>query len=107
MIQRLEHTAKGEAFQQEVSRRTRLAESLESIRKHTAARRVRIPAAGDARDRTVRNLTADIELRPGELRIQFSRAEDLAAKLFELSQAMANDWEAFVANVEAGYASDE
>jgi hypothetical protein len=29
------------------------------------------------------------------LRIEFYGAEDLAAKLFELSQAMANDWQAF------------
>jgi hypothetical protein len=35
-------------------------------------------------------------LRPGELRVQFSSAEDLAAKLFEISQAMANDWPGFV-----------
>jgi hypothetical protein len=28
------------------------------------------------------------------------RAEDLAAKLFELSQAMANDWQAFARAVE-------
>jgi hypothetical protein len=39
-------------------------------------------------------------LKPGELRIEFYGAEDLAAKLFELSQAMANDWQAFARAVE-------
>jgi hypothetical protein len=36
----------------------------------------------------------------GELRIEFFGAEDLAAKLFELSQAMTNDWQAFARAVE-------
>jgi len=36
---------------------------------------------------------------PGR-RIQFCGAEDLATKLFEISQAMANDWQAFAKAVE-------
>ena len=30
-----------------------------------------------------------------KLSVRFETAEDLASKLFELSQAMANDWENF------------
>ena len=41
-----------------------------------------------------------MELKLGDLRIEFYGAEDLAAKLFELSQAMANDWQAFARAVE-------
>jgi len=52
---------------------------------------VRNPAAADVRDRSVRELAGGIELRPGGLSIQFYGVEDLAAKLFELSQAMAGD----------------
>ncbi len=40
------------------------------------------------------------ELKPGALQIEFFGAEDLAAKLFELSQAMANDWPTFSNAVE-------
>ena len=43
------------------------------------------------------SLPSGVKLRPGELHIQFAGAEELAAKLFELSQAMARDWDAFVA----------
>jgi hypothetical protein len=43
----------------------------------------------------VRGLSGDIALKPGELRIEFYGAKDLAAKLFELSQAMADDSTAF------------
>jgi len=43
----------------------------------------------------MRDLSGDIALKPGELRIEFYGAEDMAAKLLELSKAMANDWQAF------------
>lgn len=99
LIARLEETASGERFQFEISRRKRVAEDLERTRRQLAARLVRIPAAAGVRDRSVRELGAGIELRPGELRIGFSSAEDLAGKLFELSQAMANDWHAFAQKV--------
>jgi hypothetical protein len=100
LIVRLESTAAGDRFQWEMRRRIRLVEDLDRTRRDLAARRVRIPAAADVRDRSVRELAGGIELRPGELRIQFYGAEDLAAKLFELSQAMANDWHAFAQSVE-------
>ena len=71
-----------------------------SLTRQLAGRRVRIPAAADVDARRVRDLPGDITLKPGELRIEFFGAEDLAAKLFELSQAMANDWQAFARTVE-------
>ena len=59
-----------------------------------------MPAASDTRDIRVEDLAGRMELKPGELRIEFFGAEDLAAKLFELSQAMANDWQTFTHAVE-------
>jgi hypothetical protein len=100
LISRLENTAAGDRFQWEVSRRARIAQTLESIRKQAAAQRVQIPAASDVRDRVVRDLSSGIELSTGELRIRFTGPEDLAGKLFELSQAMANDWDGFVERIE-------
>ena len=46
----------------------------------------------------------DIALKPGELRSEFYGAEDLAAKLLELSKAMPNDWPAFPRGREAAAA---
>lgn len=100
LITRLEGIRAGNRFQQEISRRARLVEHLERTRQHLAARRVRIAAATDVHQRSVRELAAGIDLRAGELRIQFYGAEDLAAKLFELSQAMANDWNTFAQTIE-------
>jgi hypothetical protein len=95
LIERLEKTSTDTRFQWETRRRKRVAESLETLRKQTAASRVQVPARADSRNRLVCELSPDIDIRPGELRISFTAAEDLAAKLFELSQAMANDWEEF------------
>jgi hypothetical protein len=100
LLERLEQVAEGDAFRIEAERRERLTERLGDIRQQAAARRVRIPAAADSRDRRLGDLPVDISLRPGELRIEFCGAEDLAAKLFELSQAMANDWLGFSRAVE-------
>ena len=48
------------------------------------------------RERELSGLGEGIDLAPGELRVRFNgTAADLAAKLFELSQAMANDWATF------------
>jgi hypothetical protein len=98
VIERLENISASERFQWERARRARIVESLETVRKHAAARRVQIHA--DARKPVLQSLSPAINVRPGELQIHFTGAEDLAAKLFELSQAMADDWEAFVRAVE-------
>jgi hypothetical protein len=100
LIARLEETAAGGLFQWEVNRRARVVEDLDHARRQLASRRVRIPAGTGAEARRVRDLSGDIALKPGELRIAFHGAEDLAAKLFELSQAMAHDWRAFSQAVE-------
>lgn len=102
LITRMEETAASGVFQWEVNRRARVVEDLDRTRRQLAARRVRIPAAPDVRERRVGDLSADIALKPGELRIEFFGAEDLAAKLLELSQAMANDWGTFAKAVEDG-----
>ncbi len=100
LIDRLEATTAASRFQWEVKRRTRVAKSLDTLRKDAAAKRVVVPAPADVRASSFQSLSADITIRPGQLSVRFSNAEDLAGKLFELSQAMANDWPAFVAAVE-------
>jgi len=92
LIERMETTSASGRFQWEIGRRARVVDSLLMLRKHAAARGVHVPAPANARDRLFGTLSAEITLRPGDLHIRFASAEDLAAKLFELSQAMANDW---------------
>jgi hypothetical protein len=99
LLARFENTAAGARFQWEISRRSRLADDLERTRRYLAARRVRITAP--AAPLRLPDLPAGIELTPSELRITFQNAEDLAARLFVLSQAMANDWPSFASAVES------
>lgn len=95
LVRQLEAVAASGQYGHEVSRRSRLGEELERTRKELAGRRVRVPAATDVRDRRFRDLPDGVDLRPGELCIQFHGAEDLAAKLYALAQVMATDWEGF------------
>ena len=52
------------------------------------------------RDRVLADLPASIHLRPGELHIEFFGAEDLLRHLYELSQALVNDFGRFQRAVE-------
>ena len=96
----MRETAASPVYPWEVRRRGRVVEELERTRREIAARRVQIPVSSDVHRRRFGDLPATIDLRPGELRIAFSAAEDLAAKLWELSQAMAHDWNGFMRAVE-------
>ena len=49
---------------------------------------------------TIPGLPATIQLKPGELRIEFFGTEDLLRQLFELSQAIGNDYGRFQSLVE-------
>ena len=101
LIRKLEGVAVSDGCTSERSRKQRIGEHLDQLRKHLAARRVCLSVVADVHGRRLDGLTGGIELKPGELRILFSGADDLAAQLFELSQAMANDWHAFSKAVES------
>ena len=61
-IARLERTAAAGVFQWEGNRRTRVVEALDLARRQLAARRGRIPAAADVRERLLEDLSAGIRL---------------------------------------------
>ncbi len=100
LIRQLEHIRDGGAFRAERERRNRLARDLEQTRQLAPGRKVKIAAAEDVRDRRLANLPAGIHLKPGELRIEFFGTEDLLRHLFELSQAILNDYQRFQETVE-------
>jgi hypothetical protein len=95
LIGQLEALLDGAEFVREKRRRQRLWEALEKGRLHGAAARVRIPVKPDVQDRRLSDLPEGIQLQSGSLRVDFCKVEDLLAKLFELSKAAANDFEAF------------
>lgn len=95
LIQALETIQRGDAFQGEQRRRERVAALYEQAKREHPARQVQIPLSRESRYRTLASLPSGIHLNAGELRIAFQGFEDLLTKLFELSQAVQNDWEAF------------
>jgi hypothetical protein len=95
LLQQLEPLEAGAEFVLEQRRRQRLTEALEKVRRFRAAAAVRIEVSPDVETRRLRDLPDGIELQPGSLRVAFGKTEDLLAKLFELSKAAANDFEAF------------
>ncbi len=100
LIAKLEETACGDAVTAERDRRFRLSDELDKTRRLAPGRKVRIDTAADVRDRVMQDLPVGIHLRPGELRIEFFGAEDLLRHLYELSQAMVNDFGRFQEAVE-------
>ena len=95
LLRQLEGVQDGEEFVGEQRRRQRLTETLEQTRRHRVAARVTLPVAADADLRTMADLPPGVHLQPGSLTVEFDRAEDLLAKLFELAQAAGNDFESF------------
>ena len=83
------------AYLIETARRERLSAELDRARRLSFARNVRIDATPDRPQRLLTELPPGIHLKPGELRIEFSDAEDLLRRLYELSQAMVYDFARF------------
>ena len=81
-------------------RRERLTEALEKLRRHHQAAAVALPVQPDVLGRKLAELPEGICLEPGRLRVNFTRAEELLATLYELAQAAANDFESFRRTVE-------
>ena len=100
LIRQIEGIRDGGAFRAERERRNRLAQDLERTQQLAPGRKVKIAAAEDVRDRRLADLPAGIHLKPGELRIEFFGTEDLLRHLFELSQAILNDYKRFQEIVE-------
>jgi hypothetical protein len=94
LMGQLEPIQAGAEFAMEAKRKQHLTEALEKIRRHRAAARVVLPVDAHALA-GFGDLPDGIQLEPGSLRVEFRKAEELLAKLFELSKAAANDFEAF------------
>jgi len=90
----------GAEYVLEAKRKQRLTEALEKVRRHRAAARVVLPVDADRPAGRLDDLPDGIQLEPGSLHVEFDKAEELLAKLFALSKAAANDFEAFREAVE-------
>ena len=95
LIAQLEVLQNGDGFHQESRRRLRLEETVERMRRHAVAARVKIPVEPAVLDTRIHALPAGIRLEPGSLSVAFRDPQELLQRLFALSQAIANDFECF------------
>ena len=102
LIAQLESLASGAPAQAERRRLSRVTAELETLRRHGAARRLRLPVAVAAPTAGWAQLPPGIRLTPGRLEITFQSGEELLGKLLELAQAVAGDLEQFRAAIGSG-----
>ena len=95
LIAQLEVLQNGDGFHQESRRRVRLEETVERLRRHAVAARVKIAVEPAVLDTRIHALPAGIRLEPGSLSVAFRDPQELLQRLYALSQAMANDFEGF------------
>ena len=93
LIRGLQGLLNGDTYVREHRRKHKLADSLNDLHRHRAAARIILPVSPDVHNRTVDSLPAGISLERGRLRIDFASVEELFAKLYELAQAAANDYD--------------
>jgi AcrR family transcriptional regulator len=84
----------------EQRRKERLNETIDQLRRHQAAARVKIPVPPNGFSLKLAELSAGVSLEPGHLHIEFSGTEDLLCKLYGLSQAASHDFDRFRAATE-------
>jgi hypothetical protein len=95
LLDRLRIARSSASFGYEQTRRMKVVEELDRLRKLSPGREVRIPVQPNVRDNRLADLPSGIHLKPGELRLEFTGTGDLLRQLFELSQAILNDYRRF------------
>jgi hypothetical protein len=97
VIRILQRIARGRAYEWELARREKLADEIEKVKRLLPGRQVRIMVPAEALQNRIADLPPGVYLQPGELRIEFHGTEDLLRQLFELGQAIMNDYKKFEA----------
>lgn len=98
LVEWLKRLKNDEKVYYEQQRVQRLEDDLEAARRMLAGRKVVIQRDPDVK--YLDDMPAGIQLRPGELRIEFFGTEDLLRHLFELSQIIMNDYVRFQSLIE-------
>lgn len=87
-------------FVYEERRRCRVGEALDRAAAYHAAARIQIRVDRQVLRRKIADLSEGIELQPGLLLVRFAGSEELLRKMYELSQAVSNDFERFCSVVD-------
>jgi hypothetical protein len=93
----LRRASLGEQVWWEQVRHIRVEKAIEEVQQEREARKQRAVVPRTALELKIEGIPPTVTVRSGELRLEFSGADDLFRQLFELAQAMKNDYERFKA----------
>lgn len=94
-VERLRAIGGGQGVRYERKRLERLNRIIDELRRDWKAHNVPIRVGPGAADAMIPSLPAKIQLHRGRLEIQFETPQELLSSLFELAQAIANDFDQF------------
>jgi hypothetical protein len=107
LIETLQQLAEGSRYETERCRKQQLAKNLDELHRCSRARQIVLPVSASVELRTIYDLPSGIVLRPGELIVSFSAAEELFGKLYELAQAAVNDFDRVSAAVSVAQSGEK
>jgi hypothetical protein len=93
LITRLAEIARTDDYVRESTRKQRLAADLQTSHVTRKAATIVLPVTTRAADRNMNDLPAGVILARGKLVVEFSDPEEMLAKLYELAQVAANDFD--------------
>jgi len=99
LIAQLQSVRDSGTYIQQARRIARISDEIGAAQRSLPGRQVRIAVKPDAGQEEMKSLPPGIHVRPGELRIEFSCTAELLRQLYELSQAILNDYARFDAAV--------
>ncbi len=101
VIDQLRKLAAGDELERELQRKEHLGKRIDEASRYRSAAGVRIPISPQAMDRSFPVLPDGVCLSGGKLVAEYTTAEQLLQRLFEVAQAAANNFDAFREAVEA------
>jgi hypothetical protein len=93
LIAALERLAQSPEVRREHTRKRRLSDHLDELHRYAAARSILLPTSRAFQSRHAERLPAGVALTPGRLIVSFGVAEELFARLYELTQLAVTDFE--------------
>ena len=91
LVKQLRRLQRGQAFDYETRRQAHVLETLRRARIH----RVRIPVSPETYGVQMTGLPAGVVVGPGRIEVTFETAREGVQRLFELAQALTNDFDTF------------
>ena len=102
LITTLKDVEQADEYAWEIIRKQTLYNKLDQLHRCKDATRIRLRVSEQAQHNMIEDLPLGLTLVPGKLVVEFDAPEELFAKLYELAQAAANDYDRICNKVATG-----